>query len=113
MDEAVVKRWIIVHEPGKVPEKKRPLSQTHEGAIDFLIQLALCRPEGTEYTLAELTWDHDLWVQSGGEALAMCRIAAPRRFAKRVREIAAREASWLKADQKRVEAVALGRARHA
>ena len=105
----VIKRWIIVHEPGKVPEKKNPHPQTHDGATDFLICLALCRPKGTRYTLAELTWDHDLWVQEGHEELAECRLAGPRRFAKRVRGIAEKEAAWLKADPKRVEAVARGR----
>ena len=105
---AVVKQWIIVQEPGKVPEKKAP-PHTDDGAVDFLIQLALCRPEGTLYTLAELTWDNDLWVQSGGETLAMCRCAGPRRFAKRVRAIAEKEAAWLRTTPERVKAVAAGR----
>lgn len=105
---AVVKQWIIVQEPGRVPEKKAP-PRTDDGAVDFLIQLALCRPAGTHYTLAELTWDHDLWVQSGSEALAMCRLAGPRRFAKRVRSIAEREAGWLTTTPDRVKAVAAGR----
>ena len=105
----VVKRWIIVHEPGRIPEKKNPCPQTDDGVTDFLIALALCRPPGTCYTVAELTWDHDLLVQSGREALAECRLAGPRRFAKRVRGIAEKEAAWLKADPKRVEAVARGR----
>lgn len=105
----VIKRWIIVHEPGKVPEKKIPHPQTSGGATDFLISLALCRPAGTRYTIAELTWDHDLWLQEGAEALTECRFAGPRRFAKRVRSIAEKEAAWLKADPKRIEAVARGR----
>lgn len=105
----VVKRWIIVHEPGKVPEKKTPHPQTDDGAMDCLISLALCRPPGTDYTLAELTWDNDLWVSSGHEELSILRLGAPRKFAKRVRGIAEREAAWLKADPKRVQAVAMGR----
>jgi hypothetical protein len=109
MGEQVIKRWIIVHEPGKVPEKKRPHPQTDDGVVDFLITLALCRPPGTSYTLAQLTWDHDLWVSSGDEELSILRLSGPRRFAKRVRAVAEREAAWLKADPKRVEAVALGR----
>lgn len=109
MGEAVIKRWVIVHEPGKVPEKKRPHPQTYDGMVDFLICLALCRPPSTSYTLAQLTWDHDLWVSSGNEELSILRLGAPTRFAKRVRAVAEREAAWLKADPKRVEAVALGR----
>jgi hypothetical protein len=104
----VVRQWVIVQDPGMAPEKKAP-PRTDEGAVDFLIQLALCRPEGTSYTLAELTWDNDLWVQSGSEALAMCRLAGPRRFAKRVRSIAKREAAWLTTTPERVKAVAAGR----
>ncbi|MBR0653442.1 hypothetical protein GXW78_27615 [Roseomonas terrae] len=106
--ETVIKRWIIVHEPGMVPEKKRPHPQTSEGAEDFLIQLALCRPPGTRYTLACLTWDHDLWVCSGEEALSMSFLARPRIFAKRVQRIAADNAAWLKATPERIRAVARG-----
>lgn len=105
----ILKRWIIVHEPGKVPEKKIPHPQTSEGALDFLISLALCRPNGTRYTLAALTWNHDLWVSEGGEELDICRLARPRIFAKRVRAIAEKEAAWLKATPERIKAVAAGR----
>jgi hypothetical protein len=104
----VVKRWIIVHEPGKVPEMKSPLMQTHDSALDFLIQLALCRPEGTRYTLAELTWNQDLWVSEGGEALDILRLERPRLFARRVREVAEKSAAWLKATPDRIKAVARG-----
>lgn len=104
----IVKRWIIVHEPGRVPEKKVP-PQTCEGTMDFLISLALCRPEGTRYTVAALTWNHDLWVSEGGEDLDICRSARPRIFARRVRAIAEKEAAWLKATPARIGAVAAGR----
>ena len=106
--DTVLKRWIIVHEPGKVPEKKIPHPQTCDGAADFLIALALCRPEGTRYTVARLTWDHDLWVSEGGEDLAILRAERPRMYAKRVRSIAEKSAGWLKADPKRIAAVARG-----
>lgn len=106
--DCILQRWIIVHEPGKVPEKKHPHPQTCEGAIDFLITLALCRSKGTRYTLVQLTWDQDLWVSEGAEELAICRIAAPRRFARRVRDVAERSAGWLRADPKRIDAVARG-----
>ena len=68
-DGVVIKRWIIVHEPGLVPEKKRPDAQTPEGVLAFLRELIACRPEGTRYTVAELTWDHDMWVSDGHELL--------------------------------------------
>lgn len=107
--DAVTKRWIIVHEPGLVPEKKVPHPQSAAGEEDFLIQLALCRPEGTSYTVARLTWDHDLWVSDGGEELSIARSYAPRKFARRVREVANRNAGWLKAAPARVKLVSRGR----
>ena len=73
--------WIIVIEPDRVPEKKHP-PQHNAGVVKFLKELDECRPKGTRYVVAELTWSGDLWVQSGAEILAMhrcerCGIVAP------------------------------------
>lgn len=69
MTEQIKKRWIVVREPNRVPQKKMPLPQTHEGVIAMLRELFDCRPAGTHLTVCELTWDDDLWVNDGRETL--------------------------------------------
>lgn len=83
----VVQVYIIVHEPGLVPDKKHP-PQNVDGVTEFLLALELCKPKGTTYTVVELTWDGDIWVQSGNEWLSLDRLAAPRKFAKLKRKVA-------------------------
>lgn len=61
-DSAVIKRWVIIEEIGKDPEKKRPPEQTHQGQLRFAAEALMNRPLGTKVMLANLTWDYDLWV---------------------------------------------------
>jgi hypothetical protein len=77
----VVRVWIIVKEPGRIPEKKDP-PQTNAGVVQFLKELVERRPKGTEYVVANLTWNGDLWVESGNEVLGQytcerCDIVVP------------------------------------
>lgn len=89
-----VKRvYIIVHEPGFIPDKKIP-PQTDQGVTAFLLELEICKPPGTTYTVVELVWDGDIWVQSGAEWLSVAKLTAPRKFAKLKREVAASVARW-------------------
>lgn len=67
---AVKAYFIIVHEPGKVPDKKRPPVPTHAGALNMLASLLHHRPSA-ELTLAQLTWDEDLWIEDGHAELYM------------------------------------------
>lgn len=67
--ETVIKRWIIIREPGKVPVTKIP-KQSHDGALEFLRECADIYPDA-DLTLAELTWNHDLWVSDGREELTI------------------------------------------
>lgn len=76
-DSQIKKIWIIVHEPGHVPEKKGSFSNDDK-AEAFLRELIACRPIGTRYTVARLTWDDDLWVDDGGETLSIIESWAPR-----------------------------------
>lgn len=62
-DLATRRHWIIVTEPGCVPEKKGGF--THDQVSSFLRELVECRPAGTDLTVVSLTWDFDLWVESG------------------------------------------------
>lgn len=86
-DDGILRRWIIVHEPGLVPELKMPPTQSAEGVLDFLIALRDCRPQGTTYTVARLTWNNDLWVNSGDEELTIAELSHPRLFKKRVARV--------------------------
>jgi hypothetical protein len=81
---SVLKTWIIVNEPGRVPEKKIPHPQTYDGVDSFLWELIGCRPKGTEYVVAQLTWDNDLWVEDGHERLTITEYSRPRGPRKRV-----------------------------
>lgn len=66
-DLSTRRHWIIVHEPGCIPEKKGGFSS---GQVNgFLRELIDCRPTGTRYTVVSLTWDFDVWVQDGHELL--------------------------------------------
>ena len=86
-----VKRvYIIVHEPNKIPKKKIPV-QTYDGVTEFLFALRLCRPKGTEYTVVELIWDGDIWVQSGSEWLAIAKATRRRHFFKLKRKVEAED----------------------
>jgi len=79
--------YIIVHEPGLIPEKKMP-RQTDEGVTEFLVALQMHHSEDTTYTVVQLVWNGDIWVQSGSEWLDMARLAAPRKFAALKRRVA-------------------------
>jgi hypothetical protein len=76
---SIRRRWIIVHEPGLIPEKKGPFATDAE-ACDFLCQLFDCRPPGTHFTMLELTWDFDLWATSGRETLYVLACAQVERM---------------------------------
>lgn len=68
-DDTIKRRWIIIREPGQVPVTKIP-PQSHDGAREFLRECAAIYPTA-ELTLAELTWNNDLWVSDGREALTI------------------------------------------
>ena len=73
---AVKGHFIIVHEPERIPEKKRPPSQTWSGAARFACELLNCRKPGTRLTVLELTWNDDIWVSDGHELLFECAFTA-------------------------------------
>ena len=86
---SVLRVYIIVHQPGRIPDKKIP-TQTDLGVSEFLIQLEHCMPKGTTYTVVELVWTGDIWVKSGAEWLCEHRAMTPRKFAKLKRETIAK-----------------------
>lgn len=61
--------FIIVHEPGRCPEKKRPPVPTSAGAERMLCELLHHRPTA-ELTLIQLTRDDDLWITDGFDELS-------------------------------------------
>ncbi len=70
-DGSARRTWIIVHEPGLVPQTKRPPDQSHMGVITFLRELMANRASETRFIIAVLSYGFDLWVQDGREFLAI------------------------------------------
>src|SRR3990167_6248013 len=68
---SVIDVWIIVREPNRVPEVKRPGAKGTETAEKMLREMIAHRNQETQFILVELTWNHELWVQDGREYLAM------------------------------------------
>lgn len=65
---ATRRHWIIVHEPGRIPQKKGAFR--FDQILPFLRELMACRSAGTRYTVISLTWDYDIWAESGHEMVA-------------------------------------------
>lgn len=62
-DLSTRRHWIIVHEPARIPEKKGAFR--FDQVLPFLRELMACRSEATRYTVISLTWDYDIWAESG------------------------------------------------
>lgn len=61
--EQVLRAFVIINEPGRIPEKKGPFTST--SLLDrFLADLEGHRSADAIITIAELTWDLDLWLTS-------------------------------------------------
>jgi len=69
MRDQVLKRWIIVKEPHRIPLKKVP-KNSDEGAIEMLKELRSFYPEAV-LILAELAYGNDLWLTDGDEAIRL------------------------------------------
>ena len=67
--ETVKKGWIIIHEPGKIPDLKRPPDQSDDGLDAFLVEAIKHYPTST-FTVCRLTWNDDLWIEDGAGRLA-------------------------------------------
>ena len=67
--ETIRKGWIIIHEPGRIPDLKVPHPQSDEGLDAFLGELTKLYPTST-FTVARLTWNDDLWIEDGAGRLA-------------------------------------------
>lgn len=61
--------FILVKEPGRALDKKRPIMPTSDGAQRMMMELLHHRPNAA-LTLVQLTWDDDLWVEDGRDDLA-------------------------------------------
>jgi hypothetical protein len=68
-DLSTRRHWVIVREPGCVPQKKGPFP--FDQLDGFLQELVDCRCADTDLTVVSLTWDFDVWVQDGRERLSI------------------------------------------
>ncbi len=80
----MARTWIILREPGCVPERKLP-PKDRDGLRDFLRELAECRPIGTSITLVHVGMINpdDIDCQCGREWLSIF----DRRWAKRSKRL--------------------------
>ncbi len=67
---AVKDYFIVIHEPGRIPDLKKPPHPSREGAERMLAELLHYRPTA-RLTLARLTWNDDLWIDDGHETLSI------------------------------------------
>lgn len=74
---SVLKVFIILQDAGCAPEKKGPFPERMVEA--FVREARQRRPADSKITIAQLTWNLDLWVQSADEYLSMIDLAQPRR----------------------------------
>lgn len=68
-EKPIKKRWIIRTSPGRQPEKKMPVDQTNSGIISMLRDMMKLDPNAS-FIVAMLTWDDDLWLESGVSVIA-------------------------------------------
>lgn len=66
----IKKRFVIVREPGKIPEKKVAIG-TEAHVYNFVSELYKHRAPGTTLTVAELTTYDDLWLTDGRELMRL------------------------------------------
>lgn len=67
--ETIKKGWIVIHEPGRIPDLKRPPQQSDDGLDTFLEALTKHYPT-SKFTVCRLTWNDDLWIEDGAGRLA-------------------------------------------
>ncbi len=65
------RHWIVISEAGKIPEKKGPFKE--EQINPFLTELVEHRSKQASFSVVSLTWDFDIWVESGRERLSIAR----------------------------------------
>lgn len=63
------KYFVLIHEPGCVPQRKIPHPQTMVGAVAFVAECLECRSPWTDYTICEVTPELDLHTESGFTAI--------------------------------------------
>lgn len=63
--EQILRAFIILKNPGCGPQKKGPFT-SDELLHRFMEEVKQHRPDA-EVTVCRLTWDFDLWVESGRE----------------------------------------------
>ena len=86
----VRKSWVIVREPGRIPETKSPMKPTWEGVETLIRELIECRPEGTQLILARLSYGYDLWTEDAREWL---------RIGEAMKTHSCADCHWFEADQ--------------
>jgi len=61
--DVILKRWIIVHAPGKTPTIKHPVN-SDDGLIEMLQEMISLYPN-YKYTVIRLVYGNNIWVDDG------------------------------------------------
>jgi len=72
---SVIHSFVIIKDPGMSVVKKGPFKRAHLRA--FILELLPYGPQERIITIAEVTWNGDLWVESLDEFLSYARIKRP------------------------------------
>ena len=70
----VRRAFVIYEEPGKIPQRKGPFARDSE-VEKMLRDMKPHYPPDTRYTVAEITFDLDLWLTTASEFLTIQEIA--------------------------------------
>lgn len=79
---SVKRAFVILKEPGRVPEKKGAFV-TDDHLYKFVREVIACRHPDTQITVCRLTWNDDLWVDCGREMIAIDDSIKPKRRRRR------------------------------
>jgi len=78
--------FVLIHEPGSVPNRKTPYPQTMHGSVTFVVEAMLCHSAWTNYTICEVTEERDFLVEDGFAAIAMYGNRAQKAVANRIKK---------------------------
>ena len=72
MSDQVIKRWIIVRHPGKIPIIKIP-TNTCDGMVEMLKEIYDLYPEA-QLTAVQLAYGNQLWVDDGKDYIDRIKV---------------------------------------
>lgn len=72
MTDQIIKRWIIVREPNKIPVVKIPIN-TCDGMVEMLKEIYKLYPKA-QLTAIQLAYGNQLWVDDGKDYIDRIKV---------------------------------------